>query len=106
MEITTEEQCVARGTELLDAYYAKNPLPGGMNWRAGIDPEKLWMRNRWLCILGQLFGSYETGLDALGLNRYDMLDVTKHPGYYGFETSGCDHVTWEDLTQAWKAALE
>lgn len=79
---------IKEGMKLLD-----QEVPG---WRGKVDPNWLIMNNCTHCILGQLFGNYSDGADALGLSDFEGQ-------HYGFElTVG---MSWEELTQAWKEAL-
>ena len=75
--MTTIQDKVRRGFALLDA-------KGPPNWRTKINLHKLDMRNRCLCILGQLYGDYFKGKEALGI-----ADAAE----YGFITDyGSNHV--------------
>jgi len=77
---------VESGIALLDAHFGKGV------WRKDIDLDSLDLGDCGVCVLGQLFGDYSTGLDALDIGS----------GYsYGFDTSG----SMRDLTAAWKEAL-
>lgn len=58
-EATTAEGCVAKGARLLD-----NRVPG---WETRIDRANLKMRHVGRCILGQLYGDYNTGRSVLNL---------------------------------------
>jgi hypothetical protein len=59
MTIDEARERVARGSALLDA---KQP-----GWREKVDPNVLEMWSRCGCVLGQTFGSFTKGLDALTL---------------------------------------
>lgn len=59
------ESKVQRGVRLLD-----EKKPG---WAAQINTEKLQMEHGQWCILGQLFGDYERGRKALGLDNFTCL---------------------------------
>lgn len=61
----TIQERVAQGVTVLDA--AKD-IP---NWRSLIDLDRLQISNYSNCILGQLFGDFGIGADALGLNDAD-----------------------------------
>jgi hypothetical protein len=61
------------------------------NWRAKIDLDELDLGSCSVCILGQVFGDYDTGIDELGVSGYD----------YGFNTMS----NMSALTAAWKEAL-
>lgn len=53
--------CARAGAQILDVW-----RPG---WACEIDPDKLLMGSSGLCILGRLYGCYEHGVQALGLNN-------------------------------------
>lgn len=73
---------VNAGIALLDS-----EKPG---WRDKIDLGTLDLGSCAVCILGQVFGEYETGIDELDINGYD----------YGFNGDN-----YRELTAAWKEAL-
>jgi Uri superfamily endonuclease len=81
-------KAVDHGAALLD-----ERLPG---WRRVIDPDGLELRHCSECILGQLFGDYDRGLQALGLSEDD---ASTH-GFYRPARS-----TWERLNAAWRKVL-
>lgn len=76
---------VQRGVELLD-----ERLPG---WRKRVNADDLSLSSDCDCILGQLFGSYDAGVE--------LLDVA--PRWYGFYAAG--RQTWMRLTEAWRKVL-
>ena len=90
---TTMEQRVAAGAALLDQ---KNP-----GWRERINVEELQLWSRFQCILGQLYGVYETGLGALGAYGNDgynnELDWAIRHGFNGR--------FGDPLNEAWKREL-
>lgn len=60
-------------------------------WRTKIDLDKLDLASCSVCVLGQIFGDYDEGIEQLNINGYD----------YGFNAmSGMS-----ELTEAWKEAL-
>jgi hypothetical protein len=67
------------------------------NWRAGIDPFDLDLRSHTQCVLGQLFGHYNDGMQALGLGWVEL-------EHYGFDSD--DDADFPLLTEAWAMALE
>lgn len=77
---------VAAGIKLLDS---KKP-----GWRSKVEADDLNLGSCDVCVLGQVFGSYDLGLSDLGLDTFDAKD-------YGFNTS----YDFQDLTDAWKDAL-
>lgn len=76
---------VARGIALLD-----DRMPG---WRQRIDLDLLDMSSCDFCILGQLFGDYDDGFVALGLDRGCP---------YGFDDEDEDYL---ELARTWDRAL-
>lgn len=78
---------VANGVKFLDSNY-------GNNWRSKIALDNLNVARCDVCVLGQIFGDYEDGLNSLGLRDTDAKE-------YGFNTNG----DMEALTAAWKDAL-
>lgn len=78
---------VTKGLDVLDAHF------GGRSWTKKIDLDDLDLGSCGVCVLGQLFGDYQDGLNELGLSG----------GYsYGFDTSSG---SFRELTAAWKEAL-
>lgn len=71
------------GIKLLDS-----TTPG---WREKIDLDQLDLGSCSVCVLGQVFGDYDEGIDQLGVSGYD----------YGFNTMS----NMPALTAAWKEAL-
>lgn len=55
----THEERVGRGADLLSGVRP--------NWRAQLDPDRLDLADTSTCPLGQLWGDYYEGLDALGI---------------------------------------
>lgn len=74
---------VIKGIKLLDS-----EKPG---WRSDIDLDKLDLGSCSVCVLGQIFGDYEVGVEELDIDGHE----------YGFNTLG----SMVELTQAWKDAL-
>ncbi len=82
-------QRVSAGAKFLDSVqYA---------WANKIDISKLEMYDGDSCIIGQLYGGYETGLSRLGISSTKAMS-------YGFEDESYE-VTYTALTAAWKAYL-
>lgn len=81
-------KAVDRGVELLD-----ERLPG---WRKAVDPEALDLSLTCGCVLGQVFGDYERGVDIL-----DLTDTEARR--FGFLRSR--YASYARLTDAWKARL-
>ncbi len=61
---------IQKGADLLDQ-------KRGKGWENEIKPYTFDMRHPKHCVLGQLYGDYHLGLDALGLTIYTAMD-------YGF----------------------
>jgi hypothetical protein len=70
------------------------------NWRAEIDTENLSLASVTRCIIGQLYGGYDGGLDALSINNREARG-------YGFESGDTDgvYVDSSTLDDAWKDYL-
>ena len=64
------------------------------DWLKRIDVSKLDLGNAKVCILGELYNSYENGVLVLGL---DDETSSISLGFYDF-----DKRQYEQLTQAWK----
>jgi hypothetical protein len=80
---------VARGVELLDE-------AGPAGWREVIDLGLLNLSSGRLCVLGQLYGSYQDGLQELDVERaHDLGFVCGH-----WSICYCDH-----LTELWRERL-
>jgi hypothetical protein len=90
----TERRPHELGAELLD-----HVSPG---WEEEIDLDSLDLASYPRCILGQLFGSFETGYadlsECLGL-VYEQLDCD----LFGFEISGL--ADYADLTEDWRTLI-
>lgn len=83
---------VERGANLLDRYF------GDVEWRGRIDLETLNLGNVRKCVLGQLFGDYDTGTLELGEG------IAIDDAVYGFNA----HTRFEEypeLTEAWRDYL-
>jgi hypothetical protein len=89
--VTIADEKAAKGAALLD-----KRLPG---WRDKVEPETLQLRWCSSCVLGQLFGAYDRGIELLGLNDQEARE-------YGFYAGGATRpTTWERLTIAWRKLL-
>ena len=75
---------VTRGVKLLDQEV--------MEWRNHIDLDDLDLDDCDICVLGQLFGDYDSGLERLGLidtGSEDVgYDVKTSAAAHGFNTNG------------------
>jgi hypothetical protein len=67
---------------------------GPSGWRDLVDVNTLRLESCEVCVLGQVFGSFDTGLDNLDLTSGTSKD-------YGFNTD----YSMQELTKAWKDAL-
>ncbi|AWN05164.1 hypothetical protein SEA_VORVOLAKOS_84 [Streptomyces phage Vorvolakos] len=83
---------VAAGIKFLDGKAASGALSA--NWRDKIDLDELSLESCDVCVLGQLFGGYETGKYTLNIDSYDAKA-------FGFNTD----YSFNELTAAWKDAL-
>ena len=90
---------VKRGVKLLDEH--------AHNWWTTINPEILDMGSTCHCILGQTFGGYTRGLDALfGENNYHSQDEGSR---YGYDTGSEDSdgtKGYKNLRSAWVRAIK
>jgi len=87
----TAEEAAAAGAAFLDE---KSP-----GWRDWVDPTILAMSDEHMCVLGQLYGSYDNGLQAL-----DMMDDAERSYALGFdsESSALNDQRIQDLQTVWK----
>ena len=77
---------VAKGIKLLNKEY-------GRSWLRRIDPEQLALEDRNSCILGQLEGDYDAGLEQLNLGS----------GYpYGFDNTDGNY---DALNRTWRESI-
>lgn len=81
------DSVVAAGIQFLDANYSGD-------WRKKVDARSLDLASCDVCVLGQIFGSYDTGKADLDI---DTTEAKK----YGFNTD----YDFSALTKAWKTAL-
>lgn len=89
---------VARGMALLDER-------GPTNWRKRINLNTLDVSTGEDCILGQVYGWYPDGLDALGIRDWDEV-----PANLGFRVmfvadAHTMNSAYAELTQTWRDAL-
>lgn len=92
-DLTAVQERVSRGVKLLENY---DPL-----WRDGITREKLELSNLRTCILGQLFGGYSQGCEALFGD--DGVEGDEAARAHGFEVEDVD--TYPELQAAWVEEL-
>lgn len=92
----TIEARVTRGAQLLD-----ERLPG---WVDRIDLDRLNLASSCNCILGQKFGDYLDGIDALF--NCQNTDAINH-GFDAFEDEGADAeaAEYEALTAEWRRVI-
>jgi hypothetical protein len=93
------EEKVRRGVELLDSH------PNAEGWRDKIDPDKLNLADSCGCVLGQTFGWFDDGIDALGLeygesSLYGFMITDE--GFYNRRRLAAQY-GW--LTRAWRKVL-
>lgn len=82
---------VARGAQLLDEHRP--------DWPLRIDVDQLQMKSGLTCILGQVFGRYDAGREALRLPYYQ-----NKPALFGFDIDrNYDNAdaAYADLRDAW-----
>jgi hypothetical protein len=84
-------QRVRRGAELLDRH-----RPG---WEREVDIERLHMGNTVDCLLGQLYGDYESGWDTLGL--WEPVERSAHGFNHGFYV----YWPWQAPVFLWMAQM-
>lgn len=92
--MATVEERVAKGVALLD-----DKRPG---WRSEINTDILVMSDSRDCLLGQLYGDYGSGLQALDLWVEEDANKYSFGTPYGFTTGG---ETWNELHAAWDIEL-
>jgi hypothetical protein len=77
---------VNRGIAVLDKH-------GPANWRSMVEPDSLNVGSCSFCPLGQIYGSYQEGINRLGIGD---------PVHYGFHDPDCN---WNKLTNIWKEKI-
>lgn len=85
----TTRRRIRRGITFLDAQKS--------GWREEINLETLKMNTDENCVLGQVFGSYESACDSLGLDQ----DIAAHMGFVRTKRIG-----WKRLSKMWRKALK
>jgi len=94
----TYEEMARRGAELLDRH------PNAEGWRDKIDPDSLNLASSCGCVLGQTFGWFDDGLDALGLDysESEQYGFALSDDYYDRRSLSA---RYEWLTRAWRKVL-
>lgn len=92
--MATIEERVAAGAAFLD-----ENVP---DWHERIKPEALSLVSCDACVLGQLFGHYEKGCEALGIGAWSAQPNHERAVDLGFSDA---YNCWNDLTAAWRAEL-
>jgi hypothetical protein len=82
---------VQAGAKLLD-----EKRPG---WPQGINTERLNVSNTLDCVLGQVYGHFDTGLGDLGL---DWVENEDEPYGFSLPLFRREEVTYAALTDAWR----
>ena len=85
----TVNRRIQRGITFLDAQKS--------GWREEVDPDTLKMSTDDYCILGQVFGSFDSACDSLGLDH----DIAAHMGFTRTKRIG-----WKRLTKQWRKAIK
>lgn len=80
---------VNKGIRLLNKEY-----PG---WKSKIELSSLRLEDRNRCVLGQVYGGYDRGVQELGLGIWSTV-------YHGFNIESI-HGDWEPLQKAWERKL-
>lgn len=89
---------IAKGVAILDVH-----APG---WQEEIDPEALDLRSLTQCVLGQVFGGFGDGMEALFGSVYAEMNAHSQEclaARYGFESA--EDVTYAVLTELWRERL-
>jgi hypothetical protein len=97
--MSTLAEYVQAGVRLLDE---KQP-----DWRSKVNVGSFSVVHRDLCVLGQVFGWYGTGLKALGLSRRGEWTDDDLGAPYGFSIAGWgSNAEWEELQTLWEQELQ
>lgn len=95
---TTE--VVLKGVDLLNRYF------GNEDWKTRIIVDNLDLNDSYDCVLGQLFGRYDRGADALE-SRFELpnrlFEIQYWPDDYGF-CAAYNHSP-RDLKEAWREQI-
>jgi len=92
----TADEAVAFGVIVLDAYFEAE-----RDWRADIDLDLLAMHSASRCVLGQVFGYFDTGLRDLDI--VSIAGAVRHG--FGSFGSECGWPSYAELEAAWRRAL-
>jgi len=84
---------VEQGVRFLDVR-----VPG---WYEMIDVERLDIRNKYACVLGQVYGEYSKGLQELF--GFDLCYTVPLAKDYGFDA--CDQAAFPILSEIWKNTI-
>lgn len=90
-ETTPYQERARRGAAFLDEHRTDH-------WRERIDLDKLDIGNECTCVLGQLYGHYGDGVEALKLEDANKFRL-------GFEFAGDGYTEAYWLNRAWKEQL-
>lgn len=85
-------EAAARGAAFMDTH-----VPG---WHNVIDVANLDLQHVGTCVLGQMYGHYETGAHALGFAPYGKYRDDDTAERYGF--MACAESSYKTLTAAWR----
>lgn len=85
---------VKRGAKLLDAKLGKG-------WARKVKVTRLELADCQMCVLGQLYGDYDTGIDELGdidgpRHGFDQPDFSEALDFDSY------HEVWASLNQLWR----
>lgn len=100
MSQTKADIVAQRGAAFLDNTVRKD-------WRSKIDTDTLDISSSYNCILGQIFGSYHDGIDAIFNKMVLVTPVEIHASeYLGFCGDSYFDYTYEEINSAWIKVVE
>lgn len=94
MNLKETNKAVSGGLRILDWYF------GGGGWVDRIDLDTLDVRHEECCVLGQLFGDYNLGLDQLRLNNLPIWLAVEN----GFDCQWAE-TDYAKLTGVWAGRI-
>lgn len=73
-------------------------------WLEGIDLSSLDLGTTDLCVLGQIYGEYQRGRDALGI-PHPIASTELNSSAYGFSSGEIDGGSYPKLTKIWREEI-